>query len=112
MSADVNDEVYFHKRGEPCSGKVRAVGKHGCTIEHGGKDHKVKWEHIVGHKKRAPQQYKVLEHGEDGLIAQNQHGQKKYFGIPPEARADALSLGPQKDHDARNSRKTSRASKG
>lgn len=89
------DEVYFHKSGSPCCGKVLAAGKHGCTVEHEGKQHKIKWEHLAGHKKRAPQQYKVLDHGEDGMIVENQHGQRRFLAIPPEARVERLELTPQ-----------------
>lgn len=89
------DEVFFHHKGEPKCGKVLCTGKHGCVVEHEGERHKLKWEHIAGHKSRAPQSYKVLHHGEDGLIVENQHGQRRYLGIPPEARAERLELAPQ-----------------
>lgn len=85
------DELFFHKAGKPVVGKVVAAGKHGCTLEHEGKQHKVKWEHISGHKSRVPQQYNVIEHGDDGLIVENQHGHRRFVGIPPEAREDATS---------------------
>lgn len=90
------DEVFFHHNGQPKCGKVLCVGKHGCTVEHGGKQHKIKWEYLAGHKTRAPQDYKVVEHGEDGVIVENQHGQRRYLGIPPEARAEQLVLDQQK----------------
>lgn len=92
VSANRGDEVYFHKSGQPVSGKVLAAGRHGCTVDHGGKQHKLKWEHLVGHKKRAPQRYTVLEEGEDGLIVADSSGRKRYVGIPPEARAERLAL--------------------
>lgn len=87
------DEVFFHHQGQPKCGKVLAVGRHGCTVDHEGTRHKLKWEHLSGHKSRAPQTYKVEHHGEDGLIAVNQHGQRRYLSIPPEARAERLELG-------------------
>lgn len=86
MKAIPGDEVYFHFRGEPRSGKVLCVGKDGCIVEHAGEQHKLKWGHLAGHKKRVPQNYSVLEHGEDGLIVQNQHGQRRLLSTPPEAR--------------------------
>lgn len=86
------DEVFFHKGGRPVSGKVLSTGRHGCTIEHCGAPHKVKWEQISGHKKRAPQRYHVVENGEDGMIVRNQHGEHRYVGIPPEARGERLVL--------------------
>lgn len=93
VHANRDDEVYFHKGGQPVSGKVLCSGKHGCTVEHDGKQHKVKWEHLAGHKKRAPQRYSVVEEGEDGLIVQDQHGKRRLVSIPPEARAERLVLG-------------------
>ena len=84
------DEVFFHRSGKPVSGKVLCAGRHGCTVAHGGKQHKVKWEHISGHKKRAVQRYKVVEKGEDGLIVADDSGQRRYVGIPPEARGERL----------------------
>ena len=95
VSANCGDEVYFHRAGQPVSGKVVAAGRHGCTVDHGGKHHKLKWEHLVGHKKRAPQRYTVLEEGEDGLIVADGTGRKRYVGIPPEARAEQLALEDQ-----------------
>lgn len=90
------DEVFFHFKGQPKCGKVVAVGRHGCTVDHQGEPHKLKWEHLAGHKSRAPQEYKVLEHGEDGVIVENQHGQRRYLGIPPDAKEEQLQLDQQK----------------
>lgn len=86
------DEVYFHKAGTPVSGKVVAAGKHGCTVEHGGNQHMVKWEHIAGHKKRAVQRYRVIEEGVDGMIVADSSGVRRYVGIPPEARGERLAF--------------------
>lgn len=100
LAASKDDEVFFHKQGKPVVGRVAAAGKHGCTIEHDGKPHKVRWEHIAGHKKRAPQQHRVVEEGEDGIIVANQHGHHRFVAIPPEARADQLVLDkPKKTPD-------------
>lgn len=87
-----DDEVFFHKAGVPVSGVVKSAGKHGCHVEHEGKLHKVKWEYIAGHKKRAPQNYTAIESGEDGMIVQDQHGKRRLVTIPPEARQDQLEL--------------------
>jgi len=86
------DEVYFHKAGLPVSGKVVCAGQHGCTVEHGGEHHKVKWEHVAGHKKRTMQRYRVLEEGADGIIVADNAGNRRYVGIPPEARSDRLVM--------------------
>jgi hypothetical protein len=96
MSAYAGDEIYFHKGGHPVSGKVLCTGKHGCTVEHDGKPHKLKWEHVAGHKKRAEQRYTVVEEGEDGIIVQDASGKRRLVSIPPEARAERLALDPQK----------------
>lgn len=96
MTASVGDEVYFHHRGEPKSGKVLCSGKHGCTVDHKGEQHKLKWEHIAGFKKRAPQRYTVVEEGEDGLIVQDASGKRRLVSIPPEARAERLVLEGEK----------------
>lgn len=86
------DEVYFRHASGPTAAKVLCTGKHGIQVHHEGKPHKVKWEHVLGHKTRAPQKYDVLDEGEDGLIVQDQHGQRKYLNVPPEARGEKLVL--------------------
>lgn len=96
MTAERDDEVYFHHKGVPKSGKVLCVGAHGCTVKSGDEHHKLKWEHIKGHKKRSPQNYKILESGEDGIIVENQHGRRKLLSIPPEAKSEQLELGDRK----------------
>ena len=66
------------------------------VVEHDGKQHKLKWAHVAGHKKRAEQRYTVVEEGEDGIIVQDAAGKRRLVTIPPEARAERLALGPQK----------------
>ena len=95
-TACAGDEVFFQKGGRPVSGKVLCTGKHGCTVEHGGEQHKVRWEHLNGHKKRVPQRYHVVEQGEDGLIVRDQTGKHRYVGIPPEAQGERLVLDDMK----------------
>jgi hypothetical protein len=96
MSASKDDEIYFHHKGMPKSGKVLCTGKHGCTVDCGGEQHKLKWEHLAGHKKRAPQRYTVVEEGEDGIIVQDASGKRRLVAIPPEARAERLELAKPK----------------
>lgn len=86
------DEVYFTRAGQPVVGKVAAFGKHGCTVEHGGKRHQVKWEHVLGHKKRAVQRYHVADEGEDGMIVRDGSGRHHFVAIPPESREEQLEL--------------------
>ena len=94
MNAYPGDEVYFHKAcGTPVSGKVLATGKHGCTVEHEGKPHKIKWDRVAGHKKRAQQRYTVVEEGEDGIIVQDATGKRRLVSIPSEARNERLVVG-------------------
>lgn len=92
ITAAEGDEVFFHHKGVPKSGKVLCTGKHGCTVDHEGTQHKLKWEHLAGHKKRAPQRYTVAEEGEDGLIVADAKGKRRLVTIPPEARGERLKL--------------------
>ena len=103
--AYAGDEVYFHKSGTPVAGKVLCAGKHGCTVEHEGAQHKVKWEHVAGHKKRAVQRYRVVDEGADGMIVEDSMGKRRFVGIPPEARGERLKFAdgaPSKKPTARN----------
>ena len=96
MNAYPGDEVFFHHKGVPKCGKVLSAGKHGCTVEDGKDKHSLKWAHVAGHKSRAKQDYKVLSHGDDGMIVENQHGHRRFISIPPEARDEQLQLNEQK----------------
>lgn len=86
----VGDELYFQHASEPRAGRVLAHGKHGCTLEHKGKPCKVKWEHVLGHKKRASQHYAVVDQGEDGMIVEDASGARRFIGVPDEAREDRM----------------------
>ena len=88
----LGDHVYFQHKDGPQSAQVKAIGKHGITVDHGGKPHRVHWHKVLGHKQRCEQRYDVLEEGEDGLIVQDQRGQRKYLNIPPEARGEKMML--------------------
>lgn len=89
----VDDHVYFQHRAGPQAAQVKAVGKNGITVHHDGKPHRVRWEHVLGHKSRAAQQYSVLEEGEDGMIVADTGGKRRYLNIPPEARGEKMVLG-------------------
>lgn len=86
------DEVYFRHPKGPHAARVLATGRHGITVHHEGKPHRVKWEHVLGHKTRSAQKYDVLDEGEDGLIVQDARGQRKYLNVPPEARGEKMVL--------------------
>ncbi len=87
------DHVYFQHPTGPHAAQVQAVGKHGITVHHAGKPHRVRWEHVLGHKSRAAQQYEVLEEGEDGMIVKDAGGGRRYLNIPPESRGEKMVLG-------------------
>lgn len=88
----VGDEVYFQHKAGPQAAKVAATGRHGITVHHENKHHRVKWEHVLGHKKRVAQKYNVLDEGEDGLIVADEKGQRRYINVPPEARGEKMVL--------------------
>lgn len=87
---EVDDHLYVHHQGQPCTGIVRAHGRHGVTVEIDGKHHPVKWEHVLGHKKRAAQTYSVIDHGEDGMLVQDAQGKRRYVAMPNESKEDPM----------------------
>jgi hypothetical protein len=90
--ADVipGDEVFFNHPSGPMSGKVVCCGAHGATLKTGNTTHKIKWPHILGHKKRNAQAYQIAESGEDGHIVTDAAGRRRYIAVPNEARDDPL----------------------
>lgn len=86
------DEIYFHHKGVPKSGKVKSIGRHGCIVDSNGEEHRLKWEHINGHKSRVKQKYTVVEQGEDGIIVQNEHGHKRFLATPPESKQSTAHI--------------------
>lgn len=75
------DELYYrHPRLGAISGKVLAHGEHGCTLQCGKQRHKVKWANVLGHKQRAPQEFMVVEEGEDGLVVSDRKGRRRFVG--------------------------------
>lgn len=77
------DEVYFDCASGPVAGRVLAHGRHGCTIECGkGKRHRVKWDKVLGHKKRSELRYDIVEEGEDGMIVADASGRRRFIGVP------------------------------
>lgn len=90
--ASPGDEVYFHYKGEPKTGKVVCAGRHGCIVDEGGKRHKLKWHQLAGHKSRTPMHYRVVDQGEDGIIVECQHGKRRLLRVPQEARAGKSGL--------------------
>lgn len=88
----VGDEVYCHHPKGPHAGKVKAHGEHGVTLDSG---HKVRWEHVLGHKRRAGQEYSVVDEGEDGMIVQDKNGLRQFVAVPPEARTENMVVKSQ-----------------
>lgn len=94
--AFAGDEVYFRHAQGPASGRVLCTGKHGMTVECNGGRRQVRWEHLLGHKKRNIQRLHVVDKGEDGLIVRDSAGKHHYVGVPPEAKAERLELDGKK----------------
>jgi hypothetical protein len=89
---EIGDEIYFQHASGPACAPVRAIGRHGVTVHHENKPHKVKWENVLGHKKRAPVKYTVIDEGEDGAIVGDAAGKKKFLRIDPSARLGDMVL--------------------
>lgn len=89
---DVGDEIYVKHQAGPCAGRVVAHGAHGVTLDIDGAHHKIRWEHVLGHKKRVAQEYEVVDEGEDGMIVKDASGRHRFMGIPPEARENKMVL--------------------
>jgi hypothetical protein len=86
----IGDDVFFNHPAGPMSGRVLAAGEHGATLDANGVVHKIKWPHIVGHKRRAPQHYQIAESGEDGHIVTDARGKRLFLLIPNEAHENPL----------------------
>src|SRR6266403_1005211 len=84
------DEIFFNHPSGPLAGKVIACGEHGATIRVGDVTHKIKWPHILGHKKRQPQGYRIADSGEDGHLVVDEGGKRRYLAVPNEAHEDQL----------------------
>ena len=87
---EVGDHLYVHHKGQPCTGRVAARGRHGVTVEIDGKHHGVKWQDVLGHKQRAPLKYSVIDHGEDGMLVADQRGRRRYVAMPNESKEDPM----------------------
>mgnify|MGYP006347585473 FL=1 len=92
------DEVYLHHPNGPVIARIVAHGEHGITADVKGRQHKVKWDKVLGHRRRAAVDMHVEDEGEDGMVVRDQHGKRHYVAIPPEAREENMvvkSLGGQ-----------------
>lgn len=92
------DEVFYnHPTKGLSSGRVMGLpGVHGFHVADEGGLLGVKYEDYVGHKARAKRSLTLIEHGEDGYIAHDEHGQRVFVqGQLPEEQplAKAHSMG-------------------
>lgn len=87
---ELGDEIYIHHQGQPCTGVVRSHGRHGVTVDVAGGRHKVKWDNVLGHKRRAAQKYNVVDHGEDGMLVEDPGGKRRFIAVPNEAKEDPM----------------------
>lgn len=76
------DHVYVNTPRGPCSGEVKAVGKHGCTVHIDGASHKVPWDRILGHKLRVQHEVRMIDDGEDGAIVELPDGERRFVAGP------------------------------
>lgn len=90
-NVEIGDHVYFDSAKGPICGVVRARGKHGCTVRcDKGKPHKVPWSKFLGHKSRSTQRYTVVDQGEDGMIVEDEKGQRRYLRNVLDAQDDEV----------------------
>lgn len=87
---EVGDHLYVQHRGQACAGIVQAHGRHGVTVDVDGQPHKLKWDKVLGHKKRAEQRYEMIDDGEDGMLVKDHQGKQRYVAVPNEAKEDPL----------------------
>lgn len=87
---EVGDHLYVHHKGQPCSGMVKAHGRHGVTVDVDGQQHQVRWDKVLGHKKRAPQKYAVVDQGEDGMLVEDGTGRRRFVATPNESKEDPM----------------------
>lgn len=88
----VGDQIYFQHDDGPCHGAVLSCGAHGITVDHDGAHRQVRWEHILGHRKRAQKNYRILDKGEDGSIAVDDDGNRVFLAgeIPEDDDMETL----------------------
>ena len=87
---EVGDELYIHHKGQPCTGKVKAHGRHGVTVDVAGEHAQVKWDKVLGHKKRALQRYSIMDQGEDGMLVEDGTGRRRFIATPNESKEDPM----------------------
>lgn len=95
----VGDEIYYrHPEKGVLSGPVVSAGKDGVRVRQGDDHHGVTWQHLLGHKTRKVRRMKIVERGEDGFLAEDEHGQREYVaGEAPEEEDEPVKEEPVKE---------------
>ena len=65
-------------------GKVAAKGEHGFLVDaDGGGEHRVLWDRYVGHRKRMERRMRIVDEGEDGILMEDDSGQRIFVAREP-----------------------------
>ena len=73
------DHVYFQHGDDVRHGRVLACGAHGATVDCDGSTHRVTWDRVLGHKKRAKVAVRIVDQGEDGAIVEDERGRRQFL---------------------------------
>jgi hypothetical protein len=77
---EAGDEVYFKGRdGGMHAGEVTHCGRDGFICHADDETHRVLHENYVGHRRRKARQASVIDHGEDGLLAELEDGKHLFI---------------------------------
>ena len=108
---DVGDHVYVkHAHRGPIAVRVLAHGVDGLTGVCDQKQrHQVKWDAVLGHKKRMLQRYRLVEQGADGALIEDDQGNRRYIAgevpvmdeavQPPKAEDPTIATSPTSKDD-------------
>lgn len=73
------DRIYVnHPKQGVISAPVIGVGKDGVTVKHADGPIGVRWGAVLGHHTRRKRRLNVVEHGEDGYIAEDESGKRVF----------------------------------
>lgn len=83
------DSLYYHGPGGIGHARVVCHGAHGVTLDIGGKHTPVRWQHVLGHRERMSYPARIVDHGEDGAVVEEDDGTQTFIeGLaPPEPEA-------------------------
>ena len=77
------DEVFVSIGGNVHAGVVVCHGKDGATVKVGDKHHSVPWHGVKGFKRRVPQALRIVDHGDDGAVVEEDGVRKFIAGLYP-----------------------------